>query len=67
LKNNTVLTPREMEVMHLVKEGLPNKTIADQLSISAETVKKHLKNIYEKLGVNNKIEALNKLNSKLLH
>ena len=56
-----------MEVMHLVKEGLPNKTIADQLSISAETVKKHLKNIYEKLGVNNKIEALNKLNSKLLH
>ena len=48
--------------MQLVKLGLPNKTIAEQLCISAETVKKHLKNVYEKLQASNKIEALNKMN-----
>jgi two-component system, NarL family, response regulator LiaR len=36
------------------------KEIADTLSISRETVKKHLKNIYQKLHVQNKVEALNK-------
>ena len=55
-----------MEVMRLVQQGLPNKTIAEQLSISAETVKKHLKNVYGKLQANNKIEAINRLNGNFL-
>jgi DNA-binding NarL/FixJ family response regulator len=51
-----------MEVMQLVKDGLPNKAIAARLHISSETIKKHVRNIFEKLGATNKIEALNRLN-----
>lgn len=65
MKNKPVLTSRETEVMKLVGIGLPNKAIAMQLGISAETVKKHLKNVYEKLEASNKIEALNKLNGQM--
>jgi len=62
LKQIIVLTSREIEVMHLVKNGLTNKVIGDQLQISAGTVKKHLQNIFGKLDASNKIEAINKLN-----
>ena len=65
MKSKPVLTPRETEVMQLVSKGLPNKMIAEQLNISSETVKKHLKNVYGKLMVKNKIEAINKLNGEL--
>ncbi len=44
----------------LLAKGLLYKEIADRLYISFETVKKHLKNIYYKLHVQNKVEALNK-------
>ena len=54
------LTRREMEILGLLKDGLLYKEIAARLSLSPETVKKHLKNIYGKLHVQNKIEALNK-------
>jgi LuxR family maltose regulon positive regulatory protein len=40
--------------------GNLNKEIGSQLNISTETVKKHVKNIYLKIGAHNKIEALNK-------
>ncbi len=50
--------------MKLVRMGLPNKGIATELNISAETVKKHLKNIFEKLQARNKIEALNKIEAR---
>jgi DNA-binding NarL/FixJ family response regulator len=60
LKQEPLLTQREKEVMELVKKGLSNKMIAGQLNISAETVKKHLQNIFAKLDAGNKIEALNK-------
>ena len=56
------LTARENQVLHLVAEGLLIKEISDQLSLSNYTVKSHLKNIYTKLHVRNKIEAINKLN-----
>ena len=56
------LTSRENEVLHLVAEGLLVKEISDQLSLSNYTVKSHLKNIYTKLHVRNKVEAINKLN-----
>ena len=56
----TLLSQREKEVLELLSKGLLYKEIAQQLFISPETVKKHLKNIYQKLHVQNKIEALNK-------
>ena len=56
------LTSRENEVLNLVAEGLLVKEISDQLSLSNYTVKSHLKNIYTKLHVRNKVEAINRLN-----
>ena len=46
-----LLTPRELEIVRLAAEGLRNREIADRLTITEGTVKIHLHNIYEKLGV----------------
>ena len=51
------LTPREDEVLRLVARGLVNKEIADELSISTETVRGYLKSIYTKLHVRSRTEA----------
>lgn len=48
------LTEREIEVLHLVADGLTNKAIADRLTVSVRTVERHLSNIYSKLGVSGK-------------
>lgn len=56
-----MLSDREQEVLNKVAEGLIYKEIGQQLYISHETVKKHLKNIYVKLRVSNKMEAVNKM------
>jgi len=58
---NSMLSVREKEVLELLAKGLIYKEIADKLGVSHETVKKHLKNIYQKLHVQNKIEALKKM------
>ncbi|MEZ4668809.1 MAG: response regulator transcription factor [Anaerolineae bacterium] len=52
------LTPRELEVLQLVAEGLPNKTIASRLSITDHTVKFHVNAIMTKLGVQSRTEAV---------
>jgi len=51
------LSPREREVLALVAQGLTNAQIAERLTTSEHTVKFHLKNIYQKLGVTNRTEA----------
>jgi DNA-binding CsgD family transcriptional regulator len=53
------LSEREFEVLHLTLEDLKNQEIADEIHISINTVKFHLKNIYEKIGVKNRKEILN--------
>lgn len=56
------LTEREKEILELLSQGLLYKEIADKKFISIDTVKKHVGNIYRKLHVNNKVEAVNKFN-----
>jgi serine/threonine protein kinase/DNA-binding CsgD family transcriptional regulator len=51
------LTPRELDVIRLLVEGLSNKEIAQRLFVSSRTVNYHLDNIYSKLGVNSRTEA----------
>ena len=50
------LTERELEVLGLVCQGLSNEGIADLLNVSGETVKSHVKNLMQKLGVNSRIK-----------
>ena len=52
------LTPRETEVLHHVAAGLQNKEIAQKLSLSPATVRNHVHNILDKLGVHSKLEAV---------
>ena len=54
------LTDREMEILTLVAEGLSNKDIADKLFITQGTTKWHLTNVYGKLGVDNRTQAVAK-------
>jgi LuxR family maltose regulon positive regulatory protein len=52
------LTARELEILHLVYEGLSNREIAAQLVVTLGTVKKHLNNIFGKLGATSRTQAL---------
>lgn len=52
------LTPRESQIVQAVEEGLTNKEVALRLGISLETVKSHIKNIYQKLAVNSRHEII---------
>ena len=56
----TRLTPREKEVLQCLQHGLLYKEIATKMDVSIDTVKKHIKNIYSKLEVRNRTEAVNK-------
>ena len=53
------LSPRENEVLKLVADGLVNKEIAMELGISVQTVRVHVKHIYEKLHIRSRVEAAN--------
>jgi DNA-binding NarL/FixJ family response regulator len=55
-----VLSKRENEILEMLSTGLLYKEISDKLTISSETVRKHVYHIYEKLHVSNRIEAVNK-------
>jgi len=56
--SHPALTPREVEILYVVAEGKRNKEIGAALSISEETVVTHLKNIFTKLGVNDRTAAV---------
>jgi len=55
-KLNT-LTPREMEIMELISHSMTNEEIADKLFISSKTVKTHIRNIFLKAEIKNRVEA----------
>ncbi len=55
-----ILSNRENEILHLLSKGLLYKEIADQLQITTGTVRQHIHNIYDKLHVQNRTEAINK-------
>ena len=52
------LTARELEIVKMIAQGLRNKAIAERMSISEGTVKIHLHNIYEKLGLDGRLELM---------
>jgi DNA-binding NarL/FixJ family response regulator len=51
-----ILTPREIETVHLVAQGLSNLEIASRLGLREGTVKIHLHNVYKKLGIGNRVD-----------
>jgi DNA-binding NarL/FixJ family response regulator len=56
VRHPDMLTRREIEVISLVASGLPNKAIAEELFISPHTVGNHLRNIYSKTQVHNRVD-----------
>jgi DNA-binding NarL/FixJ family response regulator len=61
------LSPRELEILAMLSEGITNKEIAVRLGISSETVRTHLGHIYEKLHVQGRTEAVTKYLKGSLH
>ncbi len=55
-REKPLLSPREKEIVHLVAQGFRNREIAEKLFISEQTVKNHLHNIFDKLGVSDRLE-----------
>lgn len=53
------ITPRQLEILDLLAEGLPNKVICQRLSLSEDTVKTHLKAVFAALGCHNRTECVN--------
>jgi len=57
-----VLTRREKEILQLLAQGLPNQEMAEKLFIAEGTLKRHIANLYQKLGVHNRAQAIQHLN-----
>lgn len=54
------ITPREHEILGLIAEGLSNREIAERLFVSENTVKTHSSRLFEKIGVNRRMQAVQK-------
>ena len=65
-ENSVKLTPREVEVINKIADGLSNKEIAEQLYIEEQTVKNHVHNILDKLQLHNRLEAVQYAREKKL-
>ncbi len=59
-REGSALTPRELDVLRLVAQGLGNKEIAAELDLSTHTVKYHLASVLAKLGVRSRTEAVSR-------
>lgn len=57
------LTEKEIEIIEALEKGLSNKMILSRCGVSENTVKFHLKNIFKKLDIQNRVEAICKLNN----
>jgi len=58
--NNLNISKRELEVLQLMSEGLSNTEIAERLFVSLSTVKTHSRNLFDKLGVSRRTQAIDK-------
>ena len=54
------LSPKELKTLQLLVIGLTNKEIAEKAFVSPNTVKTHIKKIYEKMGINSRAQAINR-------
>jgi DNA-binding NarL/FixJ family response regulator len=61
IDESTDLTPKEKEILKALAKGLRYKEIADEIQISMDTVRTHVRHIYEKLQVQSRMEAINKI------
>ncbi len=52
------LTPRQVEVLRLLEQGRSTKQIAAELHLSTETVRNHIRRLFQALGVNSRLEAV---------
>jgi DNA-binding CsgD family transcriptional regulator len=64
---HALLTPRELDVLAALAEGMTNKAIARRLNISLHTVKFHLESLFRKLGARTRTEAVVKANERRRH
>ena len=64
IKKKYDLSKREYEVIEQLIQGMTNKEIASHLYVSESTIKTHLSNIYTKLEVSNRVQAINKVKSE---
>ena len=60
-QNEYHLTPKEQKILELMSKGYLYKEIASELKNTVNTIKQHIRHIYEKLHVQNKAEAINKM------
>ena len=58
IRSDPPLTPREQQVVRSISSGLSNKSIAHRLGLQEGTVKVHLHNIYQKLGISSRVELI---------
>lgn len=58
LSTSALISPREQEVLHLISAGYTNREMASKLSVSESTIKTHVGNIYQKLEVNSRVQAI---------
>jgi len=65
-KSENIFSKTELKIIKLLEEGLSNKSISERYNISENTVKFHLKNIYRKLSVHNRLQAVHKIRKKNL-
>jgi DNA-binding NarL/FixJ family response regulator len=63
-QSQSELSDREQEILHLIAQGYKNAAIAAKLSLSPKTVTNHITNIFSKLHVANRIQAINQLKNK---